>query len=51
MRSHGDVIGQLTELITQLPDDTDAESLVGLRRVIAQAEAKSCRQIRSFDAR
>src|SRR5689334_21700863 len=51
MRSHGGVIAQLTELIAQLPDDTDAEMLVGLRRVIEQAEAKSCRQIRSFDAR
>ena len=51
MRSHGGVIGQLTDLITQLPDDTDAEMLVGLRRVIEQAEAKSCRQIRAFDAR
>src|SRR5690242_20667503 len=51
MRSHGGVIGQLTDLIAQLPDDTDADTLVGLRRVIEQAEAKSCRQIRAFDAR
>src|SRR2546423_7496188 len=51
MRSHGGVLAQLTELIGQLPDDTDAETLIGLRKVIQQAEAKSCDQIRSFDAR
>src|SRR4051794_34906795 len=51
MRSHGGVLAQLTELIGQLPDDTDAETLIGLRKVIDQAEAKSCHQIRAFDAR
>ncbi|MFL6076653.1 MAG: DUF222 domain-containing protein [Mycobacteriales bacterium] len=51
MRSHGGVLARLTELIGQLPDDADAETLIGLRKVIQQAEAKSCRQIRSFDAR
>jgi hypothetical protein len=53
MRSHGGVSAQLIELsklIGQLPDDADAETLLGLRKVIQQAEAKSCRQIRAFDA-
>src|SRR4051812_1741830 len=51
MRSHGGVLARLTDLIGQLPADTDAETLIGLRRVIQQAEAKSCQQIRSFEAR
>jgi hypothetical protein len=50
MRSHGGVLAQLTEWIGQLPDDADAETLIGLRKVIEQAEAKFCHQIRSFDA-
>jgi Domain of unknown function (DUF222) len=51
MRSHGGVLAQLAELIDQLPDDTDAETLIGLRKIINQAEAKCCRQIRNLDAR
>jgi Domain of unknown function (DUF222)/HNH endonuclease len=51
MRSHGGVIARLTELIGELPDDADPDTLIGLSRVISQAEAKFCRQIRSFDAR
>jgi Domain of unknown function (DUF222)/HNH endonuclease len=49
VRSHGGVIAQLIHLIGELPDDADPETLIGLRRVIQRAEAKSCRQIRSFD--
>jgi len=45
------VIAQLTRLIGELPDDADPDTLIGLSRVINQAEAKFCRQIRSFDAR
>jgi hypothetical protein len=51
VRSHGGVIAQLTRLIGQLPDDADPDTLVGLSRVINQAQAKLCRQVRSFDAR
>src|SRR3954447_18767305 len=50
MRSHGGVLARIAALIGELPDDADAETLLGLRKVITQAEAKSCRQIRAFDA-
>src|SRR2546421_10442241 len=50
MRSHGGVLARITKLVGELPDDADAETLLGLRKVIQQAEAKSCRQIRAFDA-
>jgi hypothetical protein len=45
------VLAQITKLIGELPVDTDAETLVGLRKVITQAEAKSCQQIRAFESR
>src|SRR3954447_18799187 len=51
MRSHGGVLARIAALIGELPDDADAETLLGLRKVITQAEAKSCQQIRAFEAR
>jgi hypothetical protein len=44
------VLARITALIGELPDDADAETLLGLRKVIEQAEAKFCREVRAFDA-
>jgi hypothetical protein len=45
------VLAQITRLIGELPVDTDAEGLLGLRKGVTLVEAKSCQQIRAFDAR
>src|SRR2546423_4837088 len=51
MRSHGGVLAQITRLIGDLAaSDPCADSIVGLRRVIEQAEAEFCREVRAFDA-
>jgi hypothetical protein len=51
MRSHGGVLAQITALIGELAaSDPCADSILGLRKVIEQAEAEFCRQVRVFDA-
>ena len=52
MSSHGGVLARLTELIGELAGcEPSADGLIGLRKVINQAEAEFCRQVRAFDAR
>src|SRR6266536_5745780 len=52
MRSHGGVLAQITALIGELASsDPTADSITGLRKVIEQAEAEFCRQVRAFDTR
>src|SRR5256886_16828790 len=51
MRSHGGVLAQITALIGDLAaSDPTADSITGLRKVIEQAEAEFCREVRVFDA-
>src|SRR2546423_6768508 len=51
MRSYEETLGQITRLIGDLAaSDPTADSIIGLRRVIEQAEAEFCREVRAFDA-
>src|SRR5256714_10252936 len=51
MRSYEETLGQITRLISDLAaSDPCAEGIIGLRKVIEQAEAEFCREVRVFDA-